>query len=194
MMSPNDKYTSLVSAAGYLPLVLSGEDYLELLPVKWRAINDYGIRIDYRTYDCGELGPYRREHSGIVAKKGLWEVHYDPYDLSKVFVRTMDGWFTVPWTHRPMVTGPFADFTWQHARRLAAEAGLDNTDETDVAHVLDDLLTRAQAGPADATNGSSRAPRSRPPRTSRPLGSPPPQQANQIPPLTPTTSGSPRRR
>ena len=36
-MSPNGKYASLVTAAGYLPLTLSGEDYLELLPVAWRS-------------------------------------------------------------------------------------------------------------------------------------------------------------
>jgi putative transposase len=55
-MSPNDKYAALVAAAGYLPVTLSGEDYLELLPVAWRAVNDYGIRLDYRTYDAPELG------------------------------------------------------------------------------------------------------------------------------------------
>lgn len=82
-MSPNDKYVSLVAAAGYLPLVLRGEDYLELLPVAWRAINDYGIRIGHRTYDAPQLGPWRRQHSGHSAKRGLWEVHYDPYDLSR---------------------------------------------------------------------------------------------------------------
>jgi transposase InsO family protein len=154
-MSPNDAYASQVAAAGYLPLVLTGEDYLELLPVAWRAINDYGIRIDYRTYDVDhrsghdELGPYRRQNSGIAAKKGLWEVHYDPYDLSQVFVRTRDGWITVPWIHQAMASAPFADFTWRHARRLAAERGLDDTNETDVARVLDELLTRAEAGPGD---------------------------------------------
>lgn len=147
-VSPNDKYAALVAAAGYLPLTLTGEDYLELLPVAWRAINDYGIRIDYRTYDSPELGPYRRQHSGVAAKRGLWEVHHDPYDLSQVFVRTPDGWVTVPWTHLPMVAAPFADFTWRHARRLAAQAGRDDTNETEVARVLDELLTRAQAGPS----------------------------------------------
>jgi hypothetical protein len=79
----------------------------------------------------------------------LWEVHYDPYDVTKVFVRTLDGWVTVPWTHLPMVSAPFAEFTWRHARRLAAERGTDDTNETEVAKVLDDLLTRAQAGPVD---------------------------------------------
>jgi putative transposase len=146
-ISPNDRYAALVAAAGYLPLTLTGEDYLELLPVAWRAINDYGIRIDYRTYDSPELGRWRRQHSGITAKRGLWEVHSDPYDLSQVFVRTPDGWVTAPWTHLPMISAPFADFTWRHARRLAAQAGRDDTNETEVARVLDDLLTRAQAGP-----------------------------------------------
>ncbi|KLO27164.1 Mu transposase C-terminal domain-containing protein [Mycobacterium haemophilum] len=149
MLTPNEKYAALVAAAGYLPLTLSGEDYLELLPVSWRQINAYGIRIDYRTYDCPELGPYRLQHSGINARRGLWEVHYDPYDASRVFVRTRDGWLTVPWTHLPMVSAPFAEFTWRHARTITAERGQDDRNETEVARVLDDLLTRAQAGPID---------------------------------------------
>ena len=146
-MSPNEKYAALVAAAGYLPVPLSGEDYLELLPVTWRVVNDYGIRIDYRTYDHADLAPWRRQHSGITARKGLWEVHYDPYDLTRVFVRTPAGWVTAPWTHLPMVSAPFADFTWRHARELAAARGLDAGDQGQVARMLDDLLTRAQAGP-----------------------------------------------
>src|SRR5262249_7991182 len=105
-LAPNEMYAALVAAAGYLPLILSGEDYLELLPVAWRQINAYGIRIGHRTYDCAQLGPWRLQHSGVMAKRGLWEVHYDPYDLSHVFVRTPGGWVTVPWTHLPMVCAP----------------------------------------------------------------------------------------
>jgi putative transposase len=45
MLSPNEKYAALVAAAGYLQLTLTGQDYLELLPVEWRQINAYGIRI-----------------------------------------------------------------------------------------------------------------------------------------------------
>ena len=149
MLSPNEMYSALVAAAGYLPLTLTGEDYLELLPVEWRQINAYGIRIDYRTYDCVELGPLRMQHSGVTAKRGLWEVHHDPYDVTKVFVRTADGWVTVPWTHLPMVSAPFAEFTWRHARTLTAQRGGDDTNETEVARVLDALLTRAEAGPVD---------------------------------------------
>jgi hypothetical protein len=81
MLAPNEKYAALVAAAGYLPLTLTGEDYLELLPVKWRQINAYGIRIGYRTYDCPELGAYRLQRSGVTARRGLWEVHHDPLSL-----------------------------------------------------------------------------------------------------------------
>ncbi|WP_214367033.1 Mu transposase C-terminal domain-containing protein [Pseudonocardia sp. H11422] len=149
MLTPNERYAALVAVAGYLPVTLTGADYLELLPVKWRAINDYGIRIDHRTYNCPQLGPFRRQHSGLAGKRGLWEVHYDPYDLSQVFVRTPEGWVTAPWTHQAMVAAPFADFTWRHARRLAAESGREVT-ETEIARALDALLSRAEHGPDKA--------------------------------------------
>lgn len=59
VLSPNEKYAALVAAAGYLPLTRTGEDYLELLPVEWRQINAYGIRIDYRTYPLRRAAPRR---------------------------------------------------------------------------------------------------------------------------------------
>ncbi|MDG4786229.1 hypothetical protein O7626_09865 [Micromonospora sp. WMMD1102] len=46
-----------------------------------------------------------------------------------------------------MVGQPFADFTWRAARQIVAGRGGDDTDETAVARALDDLLTRAGAGP-----------------------------------------------
>ncbi|MFD8098604.1 Mu transposase C-terminal domain-containing protein [Nocardia fluminea] len=121
-VSPNEMYAVLVSAAGYLPLMLTSEDYVELLPSKWRTINDYGVRIDRRTYDHQSLNPFRRQHSGVTARNGAWEVRYDPYDLAKIFIRNHHdgGWIAAAWTHAPMVSAPFADFTWRHARQLAA--------------------------------------------------------------------------
>jgi len=152
--SPNEAYAALVAAAGYVPVALTGEDYIELLPAEWRSIGDGGIQIEYRTYNCAELAPYRRLSSGVTARGGRWEVHYDPYDLTRVWVRNHHhgGWITVPWTHLSMVTQPFADFTWRHARRIAAERGVDDANETAVAVVLAALLRRAQQGP-----GSQRA-------------------------------------
>ena len=150
-LSPNEMYAALVSVAGYVPVVLSGDDYIELLPVAWRAINYDGIRIDYRTYDSPDLGPYRRQPSPTSARKGLWEVHHDPCDLSRVWARRPEGGFvTATWSYLASVGAPFADFTWRQARRIAAARGEDSSDQATLARILDELLHRAQAGPGPA--------------------------------------------
>ena len=67
-LTPNERYAALVAVAGYVPVPLGPEDYIELLPASWRVINSYGVKIGLRTYDSGELNPYRRQHSGIEAQ------------------------------------------------------------------------------------------------------------------------------
>ncbi|MFC5188130.1 Mu transposase C-terminal domain-containing protein [Actinomadura harenae] len=148
-LSPNEAYAIAVARAGYLPVALSSTDYIELLPATWRTINDYGIKIDYRTYDDPQLNPLRRQPSGMKAKQDQWEVHYDPYNVTRIWVRRSDDrqWIEVPWTHLPMVRSPFADFTWRHARQLLADQGADDTNETAIARVLARLLTRAGSPP-----------------------------------------------
>ncbi len=71
-----------------MPAPLAAGDYLELMPATWRVINSYGIKISRRSYDGKALNPYRRQHSGVTARKGLWEVHYDPYDVTRIWVAT----------------------------------------------------------------------------------------------------------
>ena len=46
--SPDEKYAALTETAGYVPLALSPDDYIELLPATWRAVNAYGIKISRR--------------------------------------------------------------------------------------------------------------------------------------------------
>ncbi|WP_324199141.1 Mu transposase C-terminal domain-containing protein [Nocardia amamiensis] len=147
--SPNDVYAALIAAAGYVPVTLTGEDYIELLPAEWRAISDTGIQIDYRTYNCNELRPSAGQSSGIATKNGRWEVHCGPYDVSRIWVRNHrgSGWITVPWTHHNVVRQPFADFTWRAARKLAAQRGVDDSNEMAVAVILAALVRRAETGP-----------------------------------------------
>ncbi|MFF4448775.1 hypothetical protein [Streptomyces sp. NPDC001502] len=85
--SPNEKYAALVERAGYLPLPLTAEDYLELLAARGQAVNSYGIKIKNRICDCEGLDGLRRGKSGITERKGLWEVRHDPYDIRLVWLR-----------------------------------------------------------------------------------------------------------
>jgi hypothetical protein len=148
--SPNQKYAMLLETAGYVPVPLSAADYVELLPAVWRAVNAYGVKISHRTYDAEELNPVRQQKSGIAARKGLWEVHHDPYDVSRVFVRGPDGWITCPWKYLEKVPAPFGDLAWDHVSGRLAELGQPAPTELERALAVDDLLRRAYHGPPDA--------------------------------------------
>jgi putative transposase len=147
--TPNERYAALVESAGYVPVALSAQDYIELLPARWQAINTYGIKINHRVYDSAELNPWRRQPSGVSAKKNLWEVHHDPYDVSQIWVRNhrQGGWLTATWKHLNSVPAPFGELAWDHARQHLAAQGRQAT-EAEIAQVVAALLQRADRGPA----------------------------------------------
>ena len=152
--SPNEKYAALTETAGYVPLSLSPDDDMELLPAAWRAVNAYGIKISRRIYDGKELNPLRMQHSGVTARKGLHEVHYDPYDISRVWVRDYwdGGWITVFWTQLHRVAAPFGELAGTTFRK-----SLPGATEAELADAVEDLLTRAGHGPGDG-GGPARRP------------------------------------
>ncbi len=153
--SPNEKYAALVEASGYVPVALTSDDYIELLPATWRAVNAYGIRISRRTYDCLELNPFRRQRSGVEARKNLWEIHYDPYDVSRIWLRNHwdgGGWITIGWTHLRSAPMPFGEMAWDHARQQLPGQGRDSTEE-EIAEAVAALLRKASVGPQVAKDG-----------------------------------------
>ena len=143
--TPNEKYATLIEAAGYVPVSLGPDDYIELLPAAWRAVNAYGIKLNRRSYDSEELNPLRLQPSGVREKKNLWEVRHDPYDISRIHVRGPDGWVTVFWKHLDRAPVPFGELAWDRARRsLGREAT-----EQQIADAVAALLRRANHGPDD---------------------------------------------
>jgi hypothetical protein len=150
MFSPNEKYAALVETAGYIPVALSAEDYVELLPATWRAINAYGVKISYRTYDDQALNPLRHQRSGVRHRKDLWEIRFDPYDVSRVWVRDhwRGGWITLLWRQLHRVAAPFGELAWDHTRRTRPGAT-----EEELADAVADLLERAHHGPAASGDG-----------------------------------------
>jgi transposase InsO family protein len=157
-LTPNERYAALVATAGYVPVPLGPDDYIELLPVKWRVINSYGINIDRRTYDGAELNPYRGQHSGIETHRGRWEVHHDPYDISRVWVRNhhQGGWLQATWKHLHTMPIPFGELAWTRARELLAARGADPATETEIAEAAAALLDKAETGPEPATREAKR--------------------------------------
>jgi putative transposase len=150
--TPNEKYAALVEAAGYVPVAMTADDYVELLPATWRTVNTGGLKINNRTYDAHVLNPIRRQPSGITSRHNLWEVHYDPYDVAHVWVRdhrpdSPSRWLQATWKHLSRAPIPFGELAWNHVR-----AGLGpKPDETAVADAVQRLLTRANTGPPQPT-------------------------------------------
>ena len=144
-LSPNEMYAACVGISGYVPLPLSGGDYIELLPAVFRVVNDYGITIDNRTYDDKALNPYRRLNSGLRGANKQWEVHHDPYDVTVIWLRDhrSDEWITVPWVYRSLAGQPFGLALWEYVRRATAERSGPRPAEADVARNVADLLRRA---------------------------------------------------
>lgn len=146
-LSPIEMWGALVGIAGYVPLPLAWENHIELLPVRWQPVSDYGIRFDYRTYDSTVLNGHRRGRTSAGAAVQL-EVHHNPYDPARIWVRLPGGFTEVPWIHATQVSMPFTDSTWRHILSTVPRTTDRDAHEVALARALDTLLRRAGAGTA----------------------------------------------
>lgn len=107
----DEQYAAMIETSGYAAVPLGGDDYIELLPVSWNAIGKEGVKLRRRTYDDKALVRFRGQRSGVTAKKNLWEVRYDPYDITRIWVRNHwdGGWIQVPWKHLRTAPAPFGE-------------------------------------------------------------------------------------
>ncbi|MFI8834912.1 hypothetical protein ACIGPN_28365 [Streptomyces afghaniensis] len=155
-LTPNEMYAACVAVDGYLPIPLTRDDYLRLLPTAWVGVSTQGIRFKNRTYDNLErdpkkgLNPCRNTRSGLRGKrKGRWEMRYTPNDLSRVWLRDPDRneWVEATWVHQDLVGQPFTQFLWDIAASQHLERGGRIINEEAIAQALADLLERAARGP-----------------------------------------------
>ncbi|MGW0209244.1 transposase [Streptomyces sp. NPDC003233] len=160
-LTPNQMWAALITISGYVPVPLTGADYLELLPVRWQPITERGIRLDYRTYNHPVLDPHRSQRSPVEARDGKWEVHHNPHDARQIFVRLTDGQLhEIPWIHRDHVHQPFNDAVWRHIQTEVEQRGDREQHEADLADALDQLLRRTR-GPAGTENEANHRKRRR---------------------------------
>jgi hypothetical protein len=106
------------------------------------------VKIKHRTYDDKALNPLRHQRSGVKDRKDLWEIHFDPYDVSRIWVRDhwRGGWITLFWKHLHRVAVPFGELAWDHTRRASSGAS-----EEELADAVADLLNRAHHGPGGSS-------------------------------------------
>lgn len=142
-LTPNQMWAALLPVTGYVPVPLTADDFVELLPVRWQAITDAGIRFDYRTYDDTCLNGHRGQHSGVASEKGRWEVHYNPYDPVRIWVRLPEGFREVAWIHATSISLPFTHHIWEHICTVVERTGPREEHEAELALALDRFLRKA---------------------------------------------------
>ncbi|MDM3931180.1 Mu transposase C-terminal domain-containing protein [Mycobacterium intracellulare subsp. chimaera] len=108
------------------------------------------MTIDHRVYDSDALNECRGEDSGVPGQGKRWRVHYDPYDVTRIWVRNHHGEGYIPayWRQLHTVPQPFGNDVWDHARKIAAERGERTHTEESIKAAVDDLLDRASPPPS----------------------------------------------
>ncbi|MFD7645658.1 Mu transposase C-terminal domain-containing protein [Kitasatospora sp. NPDC059795] len=150
-LTPNQAYAAHVAACGHLPLPLSDEDVLHLLPTAWARVTDKGIRLNRRTYDSARLGPLRGMPSGLWGPNRMrWEVRYHPYQPETVWLRDhrSDEWIPVDFIHKHLITDPWTEWLWEEATAAFLERGGAADDEEAIAREVSALRRRAARPPA----------------------------------------------
>jgi len=129
-MTPNEMYNASFDVAAQLPLPLTADDYIDLMPVEYRVIGTAGVKINHRFYDSIELQPFRNAPSPDAVHGNQWEIRVNPYDPRIVWVRHPDGhWIECLWRAETTFHQPFADSILQSAIDIAVSRGTGNQHE-----------------------------------------------------------------
>lgn len=117
--------------------------------------------------------PWRAVGAGALALgKDLWEVHTDPYDVTRIWVRNHHhgGWITLFWKHLSTAPAPFGELHWNNAISELHDSGVTDPAEEEIDAVVGKLLQRAHDGPPGAS--TERTPPRRKRRRPNALGRP----------------------
>ena len=135
-LTPNEMYSALAGVAPPVHVTFEAADYLELLPVTYRAVQPYGINFEGLRYDSPDLHHLRGRKSGLQGAAGdKWEVRYDPGRLNTIWLRdhVAETWIEAQWTLAKQAP-PFS-----YDVLKAAQAALDRRDETNPQKVLEGI-------------------------------------------------------
>lgn len=162
-LTPNQAMDIAIATHGYLPVPISRDLTIELLPTQWRTVRNDGIECNGLMYDQPDpsvLAEYRNRHSPYEGKRGQWRIKVDPRDLSRIWFFDFtnpddpvpgDGhWVAIPVKGWPDGV-PFTDRTLAHAKRLVLERGYTHRDREVVVKELRRILSAMRWGDEDLT-------------------------------------------
>ena len=148
--TPNQVFAAHVASSGYVPVRLSAEDRLRLLPTAWVKVTEKGIRLNNRTYDSRALNGYRNTRSGWPGKGQRWPVRYHPHQPEKVWLEDHRNgtWAEAGYVYQRLIGDAWSEHVWDQATAAHLEKGGSTRDEAAIARTVRSLLERAGRGPS----------------------------------------------
>lgn len=122
--TPNSMYMAMFDMTGFVPVPLTEDDYIALLPTQQRTIQTDGIQMNYRRYDSVHLNPYRLQPDPTTGSPRWW-VHYNPHNPAAVWVRDPETmlWIACAWMNKDAFDKPFSAAIRRTAREVTAAQG-----------------------------------------------------------------------
>lgn len=173
-LTPNAMYIAATDVTDAVPLPISNEQYLTLLPIEFRTIRPDGIEFHTYRYDSEELGPLRGRPSGDRRHQHKWEIRWDHWDNSAIWVRDTvhDRWIECEKIGADPGHAPMAVFLRRRQRATLKNLPQFDNDAAsglvaDVIKALPETQARAVAEEQRRDRALAERDRSKTPRTHR---------------------------
>lgn len=138
-------YMAMFDATGFVPLPLTGDDYIAMMPIEYRTIQLDGIQIHYRRYDSPDLQRYRLSPSYTTGHKRKWAVRVDPNNPAAVWVQDPEdrSWIQCDWMNQDAFEKPFSAVFRRNARDVATSLGVVGDKQS--GRVIEEVLAATRA-------------------------------------------------
>lgn len=148
-ISPNEMHEYALTKAGYLRVLPNPDLAFDFLPTVWRSIQHYGVELNGLRYHGDALVEYVNRSSGWSGiHRGKWPFRVDPGDIRQIYFQDPVTciWHRINWTHRHLLTTPFALDSLRFVKQVAARTGRSDQ----VLEVCQEFIDRWAAGAADS--------------------------------------------
>lgn len=116
--SPNQWFNAVAEFSGVIDIPHDTDTFIDLLPSVTRVIGTVGINYKNRQYDSTELHPYRGRPSNLPHLGNKWEIKYNPYDVTRVWVRSPENtWIECRWRLTDSIYEPHFGDILQNLKR-----------------------------------------------------------------------------
>ncbi|PZF32067.1 DDE-type integrase/transposase/recombinase [Curtobacterium sp. MCPF17_051] len=123
--TPNSIFMAYQQVGDAIPMALTRDDFIDILPVEYRTIQTDGIELGYGKYDSPQLTDLRRMPSLDGRHRNQWAVSWDPYDERFVWLRDPESheWIECALRNGARAEQAFSVRIRRESKRIAKEQG-----------------------------------------------------------------------